>query len=387
MEGNTRENPMTVSALALAVKGLLEANLNHVFVEGEISGFKPYPSGHVYFTLKDGGAQMQAVMFKSNFSRCKARASLRDGAKALVYATATMYPQRGNCQLVVLDAKIAGEGDLMQKYLELKAKLEAEGLFDPAKKRRLPRFPRRIAMATSLAGAVVHDMCRTISRRFPCVEIRVFPCAVQGEEAPAAVVAALRRINACADGWVPDIAIVARGGGSFEDLFCFNDESLVREVAASRAPVISAVGHETDFTLCDFAADVRAGTPSIAAEIAVPELSRIRDALAGARSSLAGALRAKYQWFAQSVDAGRDRLAASLKFSLAAAEARLREVKARLSLLSPFNVLERGYSLATDASGRIVKRVSDIGPGDRFSLRLSDGAISATAEGPARHSE
>lgn len=387
MEGNTRENPMTVSALALAVKGLLEANLNHVFVEGEISGFKPYPSGHVYFTLKDGGAQMQAVMFKSNFSRCKARASLRDGAKVLVYATATMYPQRGNCQLVVLDAKIAGEGDLMQKYLELKAKLEAEGLFDPAKKRRLPRFPRRIAMATSLAGAVVHDMCRTISRRFPCVEIRVFPCAVQGEEAPAAVVAALRRINACADGWVPDIAIVARGGGSFEDLFCFNDESLVREVAASRVPVISAVGHETDFTLCDFAADVRAGTPSIAAEIAVPELSRIRDALAGARSSLAGALRAKYQWFAQSVDAGRDRLAASLKFSLAAAEARLREAKARLSLLSPFNVLERGYSLATDASGRIVKRVSDIGPGDRFSLRLSDGAISATAEGPARHSE
>ncbi|MBQ5530616.1 MAG: exodeoxyribonuclease VII large subunit [Kiritimatiellae bacterium] len=378
MKGSTQDDPLSVTALAAAVKSALETGFSRLFVEGEISGWRPYPSGHVYFTLKDAGAQMPAVMFKGNFVRCKARERLRDGAKVLVYATATLYSQRGTCQLVVLDAKVAGEGDLMQRFLELKARLEAEGLFAPERKPPLPRMPRRIAMATSLAGAVVHDMCRTIARRFPRVEIRVFPCAVQGAEAPRSVVAALERINAPSpDGWRADLAIVARGGGSFEDLFCFNDESLVRAVAASRIPVISAVGHETDYTLCDFAAARRAGTPSIAAEMAVPELAPIEQSLERAKTAMAAALRGKYRWFAQCVDGYSDRLASSLKYSLSSAEAHLREISSKIALLSPYSVLGRGYSLVTDAKGRVVKSGSDVAPGDMIDIRLAEGAVSA----------
>lgn len=426
MAGDSQETPFSVSALAAAIKGNLESGFSHKFVEGEISGWRPYPSGHVYFTLKDAGAQIPAVMFKGNFMRCKARDRLREGVKALVYATATFYPDRGRCQLVVLDAKIAGEGDLMQRYLELKAALAAEGLFDQSRKRNLPAMPRRIAMATSPAGAVVHDMCRTIARRFPRVQLRVFACSVQGDGAAAEIAAALDRIYAAADGWVPDLVIVARGGGSFEDLFCFNDEALVRKVAASPFPIVSAVGHETDYTLCDFAADVRAGTPSIAAEMAVPELQTILLSLERSRRSMASSLGGRYAAFAQFLDAAGDRLAAALKNALAAAQDRLRDASsarlaaalnhslsaaqaylrevssarlaaaarqavavaqsslretcAKLALLSPFSVLERGYSLATAKDGRIVKSAGDVREGEMLDLRLAHGSLEVEVE-------
>ena len=259
MSEEVQPKPYSVSSLTAKLKSVIEGGFTRIYVEAEISGWKLYPSGHAYFTLKDSGAQIQAVMFASALARCRAKAGLKDGAKVVVYGNVSVYAPRGNYQLVVLAAKLAGEGDLMQRYLELKERLGSEGLFDASRKRRLPWLPRRIAIATSEAGAVIHDMCTVITRRYPAVEVRLFPCQVQGAEAPASIVRAIEYFNSqetVGEGWRADILIIARGGGSFEDLFCFNDETLVRAVAASRIPTVSAVGHETDFTLCDFVADV-----------------------------------------------------------------------------------------------------------------------------------
>ena len=278
----------TVTSITADIKRVLEGGYRRIIVEGEISGWRRYPSGHCYFTLKDDGAQMSAVMFSNSYEACKARDGLKDGAKVAVFGNVTVYPPRGNYQIVVQAARLAGEGDLMQRYLALKAKLEGEGLFDASRKRSLPFMPRRIGIVTSEAGAVIHDMCTVMARRFPNVHVRLFPSLVQGDTAPASIVAGIRYFNS--GEWTPDLLIVARGGGSFEDLFCFNDEALVREVAASKVPTVSAVGHETDYTLCDFAADVRAGTPSIAAEISVPGLAEIVAQLDGFRRNAATAL-------------------------------------------------------------------------------------------------
>ena len=402
--------PYSVTSLTAELKSALEGRFTRIYVEAEISGWRLYPSGHAYFTLKDSGAQISAVMFASSLARCRAKDGLKDGAKVLVYGNVTVYAPRGNYQLVVLAAKLVGEGDLMQKYLELKAKLEREGLFDPARKRPLPFMPRRIGVVTSEAGAVIHDMCTVLTRRFPALEIRLYPSLVQGETAPATIIAGIRYFNALAsnrtieqsehsNNWSPDLLIVARGGGSFEDLFCFNDEALVREVAASKIPTISAVGHETDFTLCDFAADKRAGTPSIAAEIAVPLLADLKAQIADCRSRLVSALRGKGEFFAQRVDQLSDALGSSLKIALAngerrlarvtprlepalrlhmqRAEARLQKAEAQLRAYSPYGVLERGYSLTTAADGSVVKDAAVVKKGDRLTTRFAKGTATS----------
>lgn len=395
--------PFTVSSLTDRIKRSLESQFTKIYVEAEISGWRRYPSGHCYFTLKDSGAQISAVMFASAYERCRAKAMLADGAKVIVYANVTVYPPRGNYQLVVLAAKPVGEGDLMQSYLELKAKLESEGLFLKSRKRTLPFMPRRIGIVTSEAGAVIHDMCNVISRRFPNVEIRLYPALVQGADAPASIIAGIEYFNRSAGlGWTPDILIVARGGGSFEDLFCFNDEALVRAVAASKVPTISAVGHETDFTLCDFAADVRAGTPSIAAEISVPLLSEIVLRLDNASRHMTSALRGRGEWFAQRIDhlsdsleaalvsslnraemrlsAMRGRLMPSLNLALVKAESRLARAQESLRLLSPYGVLDRGYSLTVDASGAVVRDASSLKKGDRIRTRFAAGEASSIVD-------
>ena len=386
--------PYSVSSLTAELKATLEAKWTRIYVEAEISGWRLYPSGHAYFTLKDSGAQISAVMFASSLARCKVKDALKDGAKVLVYGNVSVYAPRGNYQLMVLAAKLVGEGDLMQKYLELKAKLEKEGLFSAARKRKLPFLPRRIGIVTSEAGAVIHDMCTVLTRRFPALEIRLYPCLVQGEGAPATIIAGIRYFNS--DPWA-DLLIVARGGGSFEDLFCFNDEALVREVAASTIPTISAVGHETDFTLCDFAADVRAGTPSIAAEIAVPVLSDLTAQLSAFNSQLATSLRGKGEFFAQRVDQLSDalassltiaqanaerrlarvmpRLAPALKLHMQRAESRLQKAEAQLKAYSPYGVLERGYSLTTAADGSVVRDAKKVKSGDRLMTRLAKGVV------------
>ena len=400
---NESPKPYTVSSLTSELKTALETRWSHIYLEAEISGWRLYPSGHAYFTLKDSGAQISAVMFKSSYEACLRKhpgieAQLKDGAKVLVYGNVTVYAPRGNYQLVVLAAKLVGEGDLMQQYLELKAKLEAEGLFDPARKRLLPFMPRRIGLVTSEAGAVIHDMCTVLMRRFPALEIRLYPSLVQGGGAPASIIAGIRYFNSDEE-WKADLLIVARGGGSFEDLFCFNDEALVREVAASKIPTISAVGHETDFTLCDFAADKRAGTPSIAAEIAVPCLADLKAQISDCRLRLVSALRGKGEFFAQRVDQLSDALGASLKIALAnserrlarvtprlepalklhmqRAEARVQKAEAQLRAYSPYGVLERGYSLTTADDGSVVKDASVLKNGDVLTTRFAKGTVSS----------
>lgn len=400
---NESPKPYTVSSLTSELKTALETRWSHIYLEAEISGWRLYPSGHAYFTLKDSGAQISAVMFKSSYEACLRKhpgieTQLKDGAKVLVYGNVTVYAPRGNYQLVVLAAKLVGEGDLMQQYLELKAKLEAEGLFDPARKRLLPFMPRRIGIVTSEAGAVIHDMCTVLMRRFPALEIRLYPSLVQGGGAPASIIAGIRYFNSDEE-WKADLLIVARGGGSFEDLFCFNDEALVREVAASKIPTISAVGHETDFTLCDFAADKRAGTPSIAAEIAVPCLADLKAQISDCRLRLVSALRGKGEFFAQRVDQLSDALGASLEIALAnserrlarvtprlepalklymqRAEARVQKAEAQLRAYSPYGVLERGYSLTTADDGSVVKDASVLKNGDVLTTRFAKGTVSS----------
>ena len=400
---NESPKPYTVSSLTSELKTALETRWSHIYLEAEISGWRLYPSGHAYFTLKDSGAQISAVMFKSSYEACLRKhpgieTQLKDGAKVLVYGNVTVYAPRGNYQLVVLAAKLVGEGDLMQQYLELKAKLEAEGLFDPARKRLLPFMPRRIGLVTSEAGAVIHDMCTVLMRRFPALEIRLYPSLVQGGGAPASIIAGIRYFNSDEE-WKADLLIVARGGGSFEDLFCFNDEALVREVAASKIPTISAVGHETDFTLCDFAADKRAGTPSIAAEIAVPCLADLKAQISDCRLRLVSALRGKGEFFAQRVDQLSDALGASLEIALAnserrlarvtprlepalklhmqRAEARVQKAEAQLRAYSPYSVLERGYSLTTADDGSVVKDASVLKNGDVLTTRFAKGTVSS----------
>ena len=396
----SRPAPITVSSLTDRIKRSLESQFTKIYVEAEIIGWRRYPSGHCYFTLKDSGAQISAVMFASAYERCRAKSMLADGAKVIVYGNVTVYPPRGSYQLVVLAAKPVGEGDLMQRYLDLKAKLESEGLFLKSRKRALPFMPRRIGIVTSEAGAVIHDMCNVISRRFPNVEIRLYPALVQGVDAPASIIAGIEYFNrSAALGWTPDILIVARGGGSFEDLFCFNDEYLVRAVAASKVPTISAVGHETDFTLCDFAADVRAGTPSIAAEISVPLLSEIVLRLENASRHMTSALRGRGEWLAQRIDhlsdsleaalvsslncavmrlsSMRGRLMPSLNLALVKAESRFARAGESLRLLSPYGVLDRGYSLTVNASGMVVKDASSLKRGDRIHTRFAAGEASS----------
>lgn len=396
MPDKATPKPYSVSALTAELKGALESRFTRIYVEAEISGWRLFPSGHAYFTLKDSGAQISAVMFASALSRCKVKDSLKDGAKVLVYGNVTVYPPRGNYQLMVLAAKLVGEGDLMQRYLELKSRLEQEGLFDPSRKRRLPFLPRRIGIVTSEAGAVIHDMCNVLTRRFPALEIRLFPCLVQGDGAPETIIAGIEHFNANGD-WRADVIIVARGGGSFEDLFCFNDENLVRTVASSKIPTISAVGHETDFTLCDFAADVRAGTPSIAAEIAVPVLTDILGQLSVLGVQMSNALRGKGEFFAQRLDQLTDAMASSLaiansnavrrldglrarmeptlRLNLQRVEARFEKASAKLTAYSPYGVLERGYSLTTAADGSVVRDAKSLKTGDVIETRFAKGAV------------
>lgn len=371
----------SVSELMTAVKSDLESRYYMVDLEGEITGFKIWTAGHAYFTLKDDRAQLSAIMFASDLQACAARANLKDGAKVKVRGRVTVSP-RSQCQMIIRRLKMVGEGELMQRFLELKAKLGAEGIFDSERKKPRPYLPRRIGIITSFAGAVVHDMCRVLMRRMPAVEIRLYPCIVQGDSAPSSIIAGLKYFNTK---WLPDIIIFGRGGGSFEDLFCYNDEMLVRAVATSRIPTIAAIGHETDFTLCDFAADLRAGTPSMAAELAVPELDSIVATLMRAKSSLAGALRGKYEWFAQRIDQLSGDLAAALKDRSSDFSRRLELASSRLELLSPFNVLQRGYSLTTDQAGHPLRDASKLTQGDCVHTRLSSGEFYSTVSSTKLH--
>ena len=429
------EKIFSVGALTLSIRRNLLANnekIKGVWIEGEVSGLKTYASGHRYFTLKDKDAQISCVLFAFRVPGCDEgfRMKLVEGDEALnglkvqVTGELDLNMSRGQYSFKVERLRLSGLGDRMAQYNALKAKLDAEGLNKldhPELRRRLPFLPHRIGIVTSPAGAVIHDMCDVLTRRFPNLEIRLFPVKVQGEGAANEIAGGVRYFQTSE--WRPDVLIVGRGGGSVEDLWAFNEEPVVYAVAESEIPVISAVGHESDTTLCDHVADLRAGTPSIAAERAVPVKAELEAQVADLAARLSRAPRQQAEGQVQQLDylslrleralegaAARaerrlhdasSRLAPALKDvvsrmdvrlqrvamrleqpipkSVQRADATLREQAARLDLLNPYAVLGRGYSITVGADGHVVRRAVDVKSGDRLTTRLSEGEVASVA--------
>ena len=390
---------LTVSELNEYARRVLAGDpiLRNLEVAGEISGYKRHYSGHRYFWIKDAGARVQCVMFRQYAQGLEFAPA--DGMKVTVTASASIFPRDGTFQLYVTAMRESGRGDLYARFERLKAKLAAEGLFDPARKRPIPLLPRTIGIATSETGAAIRDMIRVARRRDPNVGILVAPCAVQGASAAPEIVRAIRRLN---ENGESDVLLVGRGGGSIEDLWAFNEEAVARAIAESRIPVISCVGHEIDFTIADFAADLRAPTPSAAAELAVPVLSELTASLDGARRRLRGALgrgqearRAEFRRLlasaalaqpARAILEGRAgrleqasaRLGAAMGRRAERDRHRLEMAAGMLRSLDPANVVARGYAIV-ERAGRILTRAADASAGDEIGLRLSDGTIRATA--------
>ena len=392
------DRALSVTELNEYVRRLLAGDvlLRNVEVTGEISGYKHHVSGHRYFSLKDANARVQCVMFRQNAMGLDFRP--QDGMRVRLQASASLFPRDGSYQLYVTAMQKQGVGDLYQKFEALKQKLMQEGLFDPAIKQELPLLPRTIGIATSLTGAALRDMVRIAKRRDPNVGIIVSPCSVQGEAAAGEIAAAIDKLNA--DGRA-EVILCGRGGGSMEDLWAFNEEVVARAIAASRIPVISCVGHETDFTIADFTADVRAATPSMAAEIAVPVAEELRGSLhAAVRRVQAGLVnanrlrRAELRRVCMSpalcepgkalIGSRREQLSRLLEKCADAQPRRMQKLRmqlektcARLDALNPSGVLERGYAYVSDAGG-VVSGVAALEKGAQVQLHMRDG--SATAE-------
>lgn len=368
----------SVSEVNQYLKQLLESqsDLHHIPVLGEVSNFKRYASGHCYFTLKDEKSALKCVMFKSSAVRLSF--TPRNGEKVVVLGSISVYERDGVYQLYVTAMRRQGIGDLMQAYEALKEKLTKEGLFDESRKKALPRLPRAIGIITSPSGAAVHDIITVSRRRNKGVKLILYPVSVQGEEAAGEIVHA---IDFFQQNHLADLLIVGRGGGSIEDLWAFNEEPVVRAIAASKIPIISAVGHETDVTLSDFAADARAATPSQAAEFAVIDVAAYRNGIAFYWDKAAKLLEKKIHENAQLADSLQQELAQAMEAELDAKKHRLSLMAAKLSALSPLTVLSRGYTITTAAGHRAVQCVSDVSVGDTIRTTVVDGTISSVVSG------
>jgi exodeoxyribonuclease VII large subunit len=391
----------TVTTLTRHLRQLLEsdASLQAVWVQGELSNLARPASGHIYFTLKDSGASLRCVMWRSEAARL--RLALQDGLAVDVHGSISLYEAGGQYQLYVDTLRPLGEGALFQEFLRLKAALEAEGLFEAARKRSIPEFPRRIGIVTSPTGAALRDMLNTLRRRLPLAEVILAPTPVQGEEAPAGIISAIRVLNRVG---VPDVILLARGGGSIEDLWAFNDEKVVRAVIESAAPVITGVGHETDFTLVDFAADLRAPTPTAAAELATPvamldmkaNLSEIGRVLVSRLVTQIQQQRESATWMdnrlrlfspirrlqteRQHLDEMDRRWNAAQSHSLQFAVEKFKGMENRLLALSPLAVLKRGYAVITK-NQKVVTSKSQVQKDDALHVRLQDGEFNARVTG------
>lgn len=402
------DEPLSVSDLNAHVKALLDDDevLADVRVKGEISNFKRHTSGHVYFSLKDGASALRCVMWRTAAARL--RTLPRDGEQAVARGRVSVYERDGAYQLYVESLVAVGVGDLYAQFELLKQKLAAEGLFDESRKRTLPQFPRVLGVVTSPTGAALQDVLNVLRRRYPLIDIALAPAQVQGADAPASIVRALRALTRQSGDLAPDVILVARGGGSAEDLWPFNDERVVRAIAACPVPVVSGVGHEIDFTLADFAADVRAATPSAAAELITPDTDELRQQvdgaalwlsqsgagrLADARERLAAldrALRALSP--ASRLLAERARLAdvrarlnAAARGTLALRIARLDGLAGRLRAFDPQATLTRGYAIVTrEDDGGVVRSVSDANPGRALRVRVADGEFGANVDSTPR---
>lgn len=388
---------LSVSELNEYARKLLAGDplLRNLEVTGEISGYKHHYSGHRYFSLKDENARVQCVMFRQQAMGLDFQPE--DGMRVTVRASASIFARDGSFQLYVASMRRAGQGDLYVRFEKLKRKLMAEGLFDPARKREIPAFPRIIGVATSQTGAAVRDIIQVARRRNPNVGIVVSPCAVQGAGAAEEIVRAIERLNRQGQ---CDVLLVGRGGGSIEDLWAFNEEIVARAIAASRIPVISCVGHEVDFTIADFVADLRAPTPSAAAELAVPQLDAMRAALNGVIQRLSGALgsaqqirrlrleralatpclsapeRALIEPRRAQLKTAADRAIAAMPAILERKRHRLNALDASLRALNPASVLDRGYAVVTQG-GHVTSSVKNVRANAPIAIRLADGELTA----------
>ena len=419
---------LTVAELTRNIRGLLETKFGAVWVQGEISNYKLHPSGHQYFTLKDSRAQIACVIFRNTMVPLPRKHSgLADGAQVQVYGSVSVFEVRGQYQINVQILQTHGLGLLQAKFEALKRKLEAEGLFDPARKKALPKFPKRIGIVTSPSGAAIRDMLNVLQRRAPRLEILINPVRVQGSGAAAEIAVAIRELSEPNPNWPPvDLIVIARGGGSIEDLWEFNEEIVARAIASSSVPIVSAIGHEIDFTIADFVADLRAPTPSAAAELIVPDivdLIRRIDELAGSllkclrnflahentrlrflsERTLARELLKRLRDAQQQIDLTRETLDRHLVHKIdncrivltdlhrrfvslpsrlyENAQQRFRRVEGILRVLGPEATLRRGYSITTDESGKVIKSVRAVRSKMKIRTRVSDGEFGSAVSG------
>ena len=391
---------LTVTEVNEYIKMLLDGNalLSDVYVKGEISNFTNHRTGHLYFSLKDEGGLIRAVMFKTSAQKLKFLPE--DGMKVVLRGRISSFVRDGQYQIYVNDIEPDGVGSLYVAFEQLKRRLEAEGIFDPSRKRPIPRLPRRVGIVTSPTGAAIRDMINIFGRRFPYTELVLYPALVQGAGAAADIARGVRYFNE-ADS--VSVIIVGRGGGSMEDLWAFNDEALARTVASSRIPIISAVGHETDFTICDFAADLRAPTPSAAAELAVPETEDIKRRLENInvrnRTNIENRIALHRSRLEQIKNVGAisspERLLDGRRMNVLycseklvryygdvcnTEKVRLAKTAAKLEALNPLGIISRGYSAVTDSDGKVIRSIKSLNEGDTISVRFADGEAKARVE-------
>lgn len=392
-KSTTEPKVISVAQLTSTIKSLLEGGVGLVTVKGEISNWRPAASGHIYFSLKDSEAVISAALFRGAAAKMKGP-PIKDGMEVICRGRISVYPPRGTYQIIVETMEPVGSGSLQAQFEALKKKLFQEGLFDSARKRKIPMLPNRIVVITSPTGAAIRDVLSVLKRRFAGVNVLILPALVQGADAPAELISALRLANEKALG---DVILLTRGGGSLEDMWCFNDENLAREIFRSKIPVVSAVGHEIDFTIADFVADLRAPTPSAAAELLIKEKAALLESVLELERRLIKNLRADLQqWklLLSSVssklknpkerindlrlrfDDWSERLSSAAKNVVDRKKQRLDRVEASLKALSPLNVLERGYSIAF-VGGQAVKSADQLPAGKKFQLRLHDGTVDA----------
>lgn len=384
---------LTVSAVVSFLREVLEGNefFSDLWIQGEVSNYSRSQAGHRYFSLKDQGAVLRSVLFASKMPGFQ----MKDGDRVLAHGYISIYPQRGELQFVCDFVRPEGVGLLAAKYEELKQRLDAEGLFDPARKRPLPRFPKQIGVVTSPTGAALQDIKKVLANRWPLATLVLSPALVQGEQAPGQIVGALRRLAREPD---LDLAIVARGGGSIEDLWAFNDERVARAIFGFPVPVVAGVGHETDETIADLVADLRAPTPSAAAERSSPDIRQLYRALEVVHRAMASSAREVVAGDAAQVEAVLNRLRrnapdlaarardvnevlrdlqACLERACASDRARFENISARIAALDPRSTLARGFAIVQEASGkrRVVNSIRKVKPGARLSVSVSDGAF------------
>jgi exodeoxyribonuclease VII large subunit len=395
------QHVLTITQVNEYIRSMMDRDtlLTGLAVKGEISNYKVYPSGHHYFTLKDEASTLRCVMFRASASKLKFKPE--NGMKIIAMGRITVYPRDGGYQLYCTAMALDGVGDLHAAFEQLKNKLAAQGLFDPAHKKPLPQYPGIIGIVTSAAGAAVHDMLRILRKRYPLTHVRLLPVRVQGAEAPREIAAAIAYANRYN---LADLLIVGRGGGSIEDLWAFNDEIVAHAIYNSRIPVISAVGHEPDVTISDFVADLRAATPSNAAELAVPDQEVLKQSMDTMVSAMATALQRQLkasrrhldvlakssalqspdvylQQRRNSLDHLQNRLLSAQKQTLSTHRRRYLGSAAKLDAMSPLKVLTRGYAVAQTADREVVCSINQLLIGDPIRVTLSDGVIAATVTG------